>query len=167
MSDMEARGKRKRRRSGSSQQHTPRIRQAMGGVLGGSYQPLNSKELEQIDQTARSILSDIGMADAPDCVVEPITDAGGHLDENSRLRFSPDLIDKAMNGFRRGFTLCGQDAENDILLGVGRVHTGSGGAAPLILDLDSGQYRESTLTDLYDAARLVDKLDNIHFLVVP
>lgn len=124
---------------------------------------MNSKELEQIDQTARSILSDIGMADAPDCVVGPITDAGGHLDENGRLRFSPDLIDKAMNGFRRDFTLCGQDAENDILLGVGRVHTGSGGAAPLILDLDSGEYRESTLKDLYDAARLVDKLDNIHF----
>lgn len=34
MSDMEARGKRKRRRSGSSQQHPPRVRQAMGGVLG-------------------------------------------------------------------------------------------------------------------------------------
>ena len=52
---------------------------------------------------------------------------------------------------------------SDIQLGVGRVHTGSGGAAPLILDLDSGQYRESTLKDLYDAARLVDNLDNIHF----
>ena len=163
MSDMEARGKRKRRRSGSSQQQTPKVRQAMGGVMGGSYQPLSSNELQQIDQTARSILSEIGMADAPDCVVEPLTNAGGHLDENGRLRFSPELIDKALNGFRRDFTLCGQDAENDMLLGVGRVHTGSGGAAPLILDLDSGQYRQSTLKDLYDAARLVDKLDNIHF----
>ena len=163
MGEIEARSKRKRRRSGSSQQQTPKVRQAMGGVMGGSYQPLSSNELQQIDQTARSILSEIGMADAPDCVVKPLTNAGGHLDENGRLRFSPELIDKALNGFRRDFTLCGQDAENDMLLGVGRVHTGSGGAAPLILDLDSGQYRESTLKDLYDAARLVDSLDNIHF----
>ena len=135
----------------------------MGGVMGGSYQPLDSNALQQIDQTTRSILSDIGMADTPDCVSEPVTDAGGYLDDNGRLRFPPELIDKALNGFKRDFTLCGQDAENDIQLGVGRVHTGSGGAAPLILDLDSGQYRESTLKDLYDAARLVDNLDNIHF----
>lgn len=163
MSGIEARGKRKRRRSGTSQQQTPRVRQAMGGVMGGSYQPLDSNALQQIDQTTRSILSDIGMADTPDCVVEPVTDAGGYLDDNGRLRFPPELIDKALNGFKRDFTLCGQDEENDIQLGVGRVHTGSGGAAPLILDLDSGQYRESTLKDLYDAARLVDNLDNIHF----
>ena len=163
MSGIEARGKRKRRRSGTSQQQTPRVRQAMGGVMGGSYQPLDSNALQQIDQAARSILSDIGMADTPDCVSEPVTDAGGYLDDNGRLRFPPELIDKALNGFKRDFTLCGQDEENDIQLGVGRVHTGSGGAAPLILDLDSGQYRESTLKDLYDAARLVDNLDNIHF----
>ena len=163
MSGIEARGKRKRRRSGTSQQQTPRVRQAMGGVMGGSYQPLDSNALQQIDQATRSILSDIGMADTPDCVSEPVTDAGGHLDDNGRLRFPPELIDKALNGFKRDFTLCGQDEENDIQLGVGRVHTGSGGAAPLILDLDSGQYRESTLKDLYDAARLVDNLDNIHF----
>ena len=43
------------------------------------------------------------------------------------------------------------------------VYVGSGGAAPLVLDLDTGRYRESTLKDLYDAARLVDCLDNIHF----
>jgi trimethylamine--corrinoid protein Co-methyltransferase len=43
------------------------------------------------------------------------------------------------------------------------VHVGSGGAAPMILDLDSGQYRESVLGDLYDAARLVDSLEHIHF----
>ena len=135
----------------------------MSGVMGGSYQPLDSNALQQIDQATRSILSDIGMADTPDCVSGPVTDAGGYLDDNGRLRFPPELIDKALNGFKRDFTLCGQDEENDIQLGVGRVHTGSGGAAPLILDLDSGQYRESTLKDLYDAARLVDNLDNIHF----
>ena len=32
-----------------------------------------------------------------------------------------------------------------------------------MVDLESGRYREATLRDLYDAARLVDRLDNIHF----
>jgi hypothetical protein len=68
-----------------------------------------------------------------------------------------------LSGLPRDFALCGQHPEYDMQLGVARVYAGSGGAAPLILDLDSGRYRESTLRDLYDAARLVDSLDNIHF----
>jgi trimethylamine--corrinoid protein Co-methyltransferase len=33
----------------------------------------------------------------------------------------------------------------------------------LIVDLETGAYRESTLRDLYDAARLVDALEHVHF----
>ena len=40
---------------------------------------------------------------------------------------------------------------------------GSGGAAPSMIDIETGRYRDSTLRDLYDAARLVDALDNVHF----
>ncbi len=43
------------------------------------------------------------------------------------------------------------------------VYAGSGGASPQLLDIETDKYRASTLADLYDAARLVDKLDNIHF----
>ncbi|MGI9405275.1 MAG: trimethylamine methyltransferase family protein, partial [Hyphomicrobiaceae bacterium] len=43
-----------------------------------------------------------------------------------------------------------------------RVHFGSGGASPNIVDLETGRYRNSTTKDLYDAARLVDTLEHIH-----
>jgi len=36
-----------------------------------------------------------------------------------------------------------------------------------VLDLESGRARESQLRDLYDIGRLVDRLDNIHFLLRP
>ena len=103
------------------------------------------------------------MTEAPEIVIEHVTRAGGSLDSDGRLHFTPELIDNALRGLTRDFTLCGQDPLYDLQLGVARVHVGSGGAAPLILDLDTGRYRESTLRDLYDAARLVDCLDNIHF----
>jgi trimethylamine--corrinoid protein Co-methyltransferase len=41
------------------------------------------------------------------------------------------------------------------------VHFGTGGAAVQTLDLDSGDYRASTLQDLYDFARLQDQLTNV------
>lgn len=163
MRKLAARSKRKRRRPGAGQVQSRGTHPSMSGAIGGRYQPLNAGDLPMIDQAVRSILSDVGMAEAPDIVIDHVIRAGGSLDSDGRLHFSSGLIEKALNGLQRDFVLCGQDPVYDMQLGVARVHAGSGGAAPLILDLDSGSYRDSTLRDLYDAARLVDCLDNIHF----
>jgi len=103
------------------------------------------------------------MAEAPEIVVERVSAAGGSLGSDGRLRFSAGLIERALQGMARDFTLCGQKPEHDMHLGSGRVHVGSGGAAPMVLDLESGCYRDSTLGDLYDAARIVDCLEHLHF----
>jgi trimethylamine--corrinoid protein Co-methyltransferase len=163
MNDKEVRRKRKRRRPGSGPVQSRAVHASMSGAVGGRYQPLSADDLPVIDRAVRSILTDVGMAEAPACVIDPVTRAGGSLDADGRLHFSAELIEKALNGLPRDFALCGQHPDYDMQLGVARVHAGSGGAAPRILDLESGRYRESTLRDLYDAARLVDSLDNIHF----
>ena len=157
--EQDQRSKRNRRRRDLNAGPEP----APGGLPGGRYLPLDPADLPRIDQAARSILADIGLAEAPKFVVETVVDAGGTLAADGRLRFSQDLIERALAGFERDFTLCGRDPAFDMRLGGARVHLGTGGAAPLILDLDSGSYRESVLRDLYDAARLVDSLENIHF----
>jgi trimethylamine--corrinoid protein Co-methyltransferase len=58
-------------------------------------------------------------------------------------------------------TLHGRDPARSIEVGGDRVHFGTGGAAVQTLDLDSGDYRASTLQDLYDFARLQDQLTNV------
>jgi trimethylamine--corrinoid protein Co-methyltransferase len=63
--------------------------------------------------------------------------------------------------------LYGRDGRNDLDLGEHRVHLGTGGAAIKILDLETGKARATTLNDLYQLGRLVDKLDNIHFFLRP
>jgi len=165
MSDSESnhRPRRKRnRRAGDSDTRgvkTPRL----SGLPGGRYRPLNDTDLAAIDQAVRRILQDVGMSDVPQIVIQRITAAGGELDRDGRLHFSAELIERALQGMARGFSLCGQKPEFDMCLESGRVHAGSGGAAPMILDLDSRRYRESSLRDLYDAARLVDSLEHLHF----
>jgi trimethylamine--corrinoid protein Co-methyltransferase len=135
----------------------------VAGLVGGRYQPLAQAELEKLDRAARDILAEIGVAEAPQVVVDTVVEAGGSIDGDGRLRYPPALVETALAGIARGFALCGQAPEFDLQLEPGRVHVGSGGAAPLILDLESGVYRESTLRDLYDAARLVDSQRHIHF----
>ncbi|MGI9291765.1 MAG: trimethylamine methyltransferase family protein [Gammaproteobacteria bacterium] len=163
MQETEKRGKGRRRRRGAGESQPKSSQSSPRGLVGGRYQPLNPADLPKIDAAVRSILTDVGMTDAPDTVIEQVTSAGGRLDIDGRLHFSTELIENALQGLARDFTLCGQDPTCDMQLGKARVFVGSGGAAPLVLDLETGRYRDSTLRDLYDAARLVDCLDNIHF----
>jgi len=82
---------------------------------------------------------------------------------DGRLRFPRALVEDVIARTRRSFTLHGIDPAHDIEIGGRRVHAGTGGAAPTIMDFHSGKYRESTVADLYDIARLVDRLDNLHW----
>jgi trimethylamine--corrinoid protein Co-methyltransferase len=47
------------------------------------------------------------------------------------------------------------------------VHYGTAGAAVHVVDIAKNEYRESYLADIYDAARIVEQMDNIHFFQRP
>ncbi|MEM1431680.1 MAG: trimethylamine methyltransferase family protein, partial [Pseudomonadota bacterium] len=59
------------------------------------------------------------------------------------------------------FPLHARDAARSIEIGGDRVYFGTGGAAVQTLDLETGLYRPSTLTDLHDFTRLADTLENV------
>ncbi len=63
----------------------------------------------------------------------------------------------------RNITLHARDPKFDLHLSGSQVHFGTAGAAVHIVDPITLAYRDSTTQDLYDAARLVQHLDNIHF----
>ena len=132
------------------------------GMPGGRYRPLPESELEVIHQGVLTILERTGLSHAPEGTVERVLAAGGRLDRG-RLCFPEPLVRRALEGMRRNFTLHGQRPEHALRLSGRRVHMGSGGAAPSVLDMETRRYRDATLRDLYDAARLVDALPNVHF----
>ena len=155
-------GQRRRKSSRGSNAQTA-LKPNTRGIEGGHYKPLSQSQILQIDKAAHEILEKTGFSEAPTIVVETITKAGGKVDQDKRLTFPAKLLDKAIAGIARHYTLHGQIPGHEMQMSGKRVHAGSGGAAPYVVDIDSGQYRESTLKDLYDAARLVNSLDNIHF----
>jgi trimethylamine--corrinoid protein Co-methyltransferase len=133
------------------------------GLVGGRYQPLTHPEMERIHRTVLDVLEQIGIADPTPSMVELVTAAGGWLDEDGRLHYPRSLVDDVIARAPRSFVLPGQDPAWDLEVGAGRVHTGTAGAAPLIVDFETGLHRPTTTVDLYDIARLVDTLDHIHF----
>ena len=137
------------------------------GMVGGLYQPLSERDKRRIHQAALDMLGRIGLVDAIPSCMELVTEAGGTLSEEGRLLFPRALVEDTLAKAARRFPLYAQDPARDIEPWGKRVYFGTAGAAVHIVDAETGAYRESALADLYDIARLVDKMEHIHFFQRP
>jgi trimethylamine--corrinoid protein Co-methyltransferase len=130
---------------------------------GGAYRPLDRADQERIHDAALTVLEEIGLADAIPSCVEACTAVGATMGEDGRLRFPRRVVEAAIAGAARGFPLHARNPARSLQPGGSRVHFGTAGAAVHLVDPLARTYRDSVALDLYDAARLVDTLDNIHF----
>ena len=143
------------------------LRPVKAGMVGGSYSPLSPQGEKKIHNAALEALEFIGLADAPQSGIDSMLDAGAVLDDNGRLRFPRSLVEDALASANRNVTLFGRDKKHDLDLSGNRVHFGTAGAAVHIVDVLNNEYRDSKVKDLFDAACIVNELDNIHFLQRP
>ncbi|MFC6638417.1 methyltransferase [Sulfitobacter sp. JBTF-M27] len=160
-------GGRAARRAARAKPLADHLRPIRPGMEGGQYTPLTQAGMEAIHRAALTALEEIGLADAPASGVAYLTKAGAILGDDGRLRFPPALVEDALARANRSVTLCARDPAHDLELSGTRVHYGTAGAAVHLVDVEDNSYRECTLQDLHDAARITDTLDNIHFLQRP
>ncbi len=139
------------------------VRPVRAGMPGGQYKPLSEEGVRQIHEAALDALEQIGLSQAPPSGVEIMTAAGAVQGSDGRMRFPRALVEDMLAVAARNITLHARDPKQDLHLSGTNVHYGTAVAAVHIVDPVTLEYRESTAQDLYDAARLVDNLDNIHF----
>ncbi len=137
------------------------------GLEGGQYRPLSGPQVERIHRAALESLEIIGLADAPPSGIELLVNAGAVQGDDGRIRFPQSLVEDMLAVASRNVTLHGRDPKFDLTLSGNRVHFGTAGAAVHIVDCENREYRESTTQDLYDAARITQALDNVHFFQRP
>ena len=140
------------------------LRPVRAGMEGGQYRPLTTEGMARIHEAALEALEVIGLSQAPQSGVDAMVAAGAVLGDDGRLRFPRALVEDMLAKAARGITLYGRDPKHHLTLEGTRVHFGTAGAAVHMVDPVTGDYRESTAQDLYDAARLVQHLDNVHFV---
>jgi trimethylamine--corrinoid protein Co-methyltransferase len=159
------------RRGRKARQAAPPVAAAIrAGMSGGRYRPLTPADEQQIHHAILDVLEKIGMADPIPVVLERALERGCFLNEHGRLCFPRSLVEDVLDKTPKEIVFQGRDPKHDLEIGGERVFTYGGGEAVNMLDVGASAYRPSTLVDLYDAARLVDRLDNIHAfsrLVVP
>ena len=142
-------------------------RPVWAGMHGGRYNALSGGDLNKIHIAVLDVLENVGFADAIPTCVEAITKIGGFVNSNGRLCFPKALVEDIIASANREFVLCAQNPELDIEPSGNKVYFGTGGAAVHVIDPLSGKYKDSTLKDLFDAARLVDAMEHIHFFQRP
>ena len=160
-------GGRSARRSERAAPLADHLRPVRAGMIGGTYQPLSAEGVHRIHQAVLDALENIGLSNAQPSGIKYMTDEGSRLGSDGRLRFPRALIEDTITAANRSITLFSRDGKNDLDLSGRKVQYGTAGAAVHLVDVESHNYRESTVQDLFNAARLADKLDNIHFLQRP
>ena len=139
----------------------PLVNPCPPGPVGGQYKPLTESDIQQIYRCSLRVLEEVGMGEATPELQAQALKCGAFLNEKGRLCFPVSMVEDIVASAAREFVFYGRDPRHDFELGGDRVHFGTGGAAVQTLDMDTGLYRSSTLSDLYDFTRLVDTLTNV------
>ncbi|MGI9304666.1 MAG: trimethylamine methyltransferase family protein [Gammaproteobacteria bacterium] len=160
----------KRRGSARQAKHAQRLHKTTkaqppvrAGFKGGHYKPLSQRDIERVHTAALDVLERVGMADAPSVLLDLACAKGCKVNTQGRLCFPRAFVEDIVANSASRVVLHGREERHDLDISGSRVHYGTGGAAVKVLDPDNNAYRSSTLTDLYDFARLVDRLDNVHW----
>ena len=83
------------------------------------------------------------------------------------MLFPRSIVEAALARQPTSAPLPGFIEDRGVTVGGGRVHIGTSGAAVLTLDGASGDYRNSTLDDLWVIMRVLDESPNIHYGLRP
>ena len=138
------------------------------GLESGMLKPLAQSDVEKVNDAVMNALETIGLSQALPSCIEMVTAAGGrYIADKDRLLFPRALVEDTIANANRNVVLYGQDPKHDIEVNGSRTYFGTAGAAVHVVDVDTREYRDSTLLDLYNAARIVDQMDHIHFFQRP
>lgn len=129
----------------------------------GRYRVLTDADMNRIHQSALDVLEQVGFSDSLPSTIEYLTGIGCRLGDNGRITFPRSLVEDYIAKANRDILLAGRDPRHDVEPKGSRVYFGTAGAAVHMVNPRTGAYRDTTLNDLYDSARLADTLDNIHY----
>ncbi len=133
--------------------------------LSGAFKPLSESQVKQVLDSAYHVLETIGMGVIGKIppAAKQMLENGASLSDRERILIPQTMVEDALAVTPSSWTLHGIDAERSIKIEPGHTHFGTAGGAVMVLDGDTTSYRETRLQDVYDVARLVDTLPNIHW----
>ncbi|NLE21496.1 MAG: hypothetical protein GX624_01750 [Actinobacteria bacterium] len=130
----------------------------------GARRPLEivgQADLERIHEAALEVLAETGCMMHSDMALDVLEEHGATVDRTTTAaRIPREAVERALSTLPRSFTLGGREPGFDLPLDGEHVYLSSDGCATRVRDAD-GTVRQSVKQDVYDAARVVEGLDNL------
>jgi trimethylamine--corrinoid protein Co-methyltransferase len=139
------------------------------GITGGAYKPLTPEEIDKIHNASMDVFEQVGVQVNYPEALSAFRQAGAKVDgENNVVRLQREQVEELLATAPSTIRLCGRDdsGELDLELGGAKVYMGTGGTALNVQDPGSLEARRSELRDVMNMARVVERLDNIHFYML-
>jgi trimethylamine--corrinoid protein Co-methyltransferase len=123
---------------------------------------LDEQEIKTIHHQTLEVLSQVGIKVELKKIRTLLEDMGCDVDEKKKIvRFKPDFVEENLKKAPREFILCGADPDMQWKICPETQIFGGLGTPINIYDLESGEYRQTTLQDVTDHLILFDHLDHI------
>ncbi len=127
---------------------------------------LDENEEELIHEQSLKCLKEIGVLVKSEAVLKILEDKGAVVDYGSMIaRFSETMVNEALGKAPKKIRLCARDRSNDLEIPVDSTpFSATNGLALFVMDLETGETRKSTRSDLAAFTRLGDSLDPLDYL---
>lgn len=129
---------------------------------GLSLNMFTQDELYELHLATLDVLENTGVYFEDEEARQILSDSGAYADpETHVVKFPPYMVEDAIRSAPGSVNLAGRDPENDYVLGNNRVGFTNFGEGISIVDINTGELRETVKKDVEESAVLVDYLDGI------
>ena len=125
---------------------------------------LSPELIDRIVDEALDILATVGMEIRGPALRQRLVDAGLPRDDDGRVLFPRDVVERALASAPSSFLLHDRDGAPHADLGGDRVHFVPGSSGLRVLDHRTGEARLADSTDFVEYVRLADGLTHIAYL---
>ena len=129
---------------------------------GLSLNVFTESELDDVHLATLEILERTGVFVEDDEALDIFKDGGCRIDRETRLvKIPPHVVEDAIRSAPSRYVLYGRDPKNDFVVEPGRVAFTNFSEGIRVIDVETGELRDSTKQDIADIARLNDYLSEL------
>ena len=127
---------------------------------------LEKEEEELIDQQTMECLETIGVKIKSESVLNMLKEAGAVVDDRTQVAKIPErMVREALSNVPKEIVLHGRESKHDLRMPVSSwPYVGTSGLATYIIDIDTGERRDSTVKDIADCVKVADALTGVDFV---
>ncbi len=130
-----------------------------------NFQVLSEDQIERIFFTALDVVETVGARFHQDEALELFRNSEAVVTDSNLVRVPTSLVERSLKYHPRKISLTGRTGKNPIKLQKDEVSFGTGSDLPFTYDRETGKRRRTNYNDVYLAAKMVDALPNLDFLM--